>query len=45
MSILIQNGHIITAEQDYIADIYIEKEKVTLIGENLKNNEDKVFDA
>jgi len=45
MSILIKNGRIITAEQDYIADIYIEKEKVTLIGENLKNDVDKVFDA
>ncbi len=45
MSTLITNGRIITAEQDYIADIYIEKEKVTLIGENLQNDVDKVFDA
>jgi dihydropyrimidinase len=45
MSILIKNGRIITAEQDYIADIYIEKEKVTLIGENLKNQADKIINA
>ena len=45
MSTLIKNGRIITAEQDYIADIYIEKDKVTLIGENLKNQADKVIDA
>ena len=45
MSTLIKNGRIITAEQDYNADIFIENEKVTLIGENLKNQTDKVIDA
>jgi len=45
MSTLIKNGRIITAEQDYIADIYIEKEKVTLIGENLNTEADKVINA
>jgi dihydropyrimidinase len=45
MSTLLKNGRIITAEQDYIADIYIEKEKVTLIGENLINKADNVIDA
>jgi dihydropyrimidinase len=45
MSTLIKNGRIITAEQDYNADIFIENEKVTLIGENLKNQADKVIDA
>jgi len=30
MSTLIKNGRIITAEQDYNADIFIDNEKVTL---------------
>ncbi len=45
MSTLIKNGRIITAEQDYSADIFIEKDKITLIGTGLKNNADKVIDA
>jgi len=45
MSTLIKNGRIITADKDYVADIYIENEKVALIGENLKNDADKVIDA
>ena len=32
MSILIKSGRIVTAEQDYTADIYIEKERITTIG-------------
>ena len=45
MSTLIKNGRIITAEQDYVADIFIEKEKITTIGNNLKFNADTVIDA
>jgi len=45
MSTLIKNGRIITAEQDYTADIYIENETVTTIGSNLKIEADKVLDA
>ena len=45
MSTLIKNGRIITAEQDYIADIFIEKEKITTIGNSLKFNADTVIDA
>ena len=45
MTTLIKNGRIITAEQDYIADILIENEKITLIGENLTNEADTVLDA
>lgn len=45
MSTIIKNGRIITAEQDYSADIFIDKDKITLIGENLKNQADKVIDA
>ena len=45
MSILIKNGRVITAEQDYFADIFIEKDKVTTLGSNLTLQADKVIDA
>ncbi len=45
MSTLIKNGRIVTAEQDYIADIYIEKDKITTIGSHLKIDADNVYDA
>lgn len=45
MSTLIKNGRIITAEQDYTADIYIERDKVTAIGVNLPMQADKIIDA
>lgn len=45
MSLLIKNGRIITAEQDYIADIYVEKEKITTIGISLNIQADKIIDA
>ena len=45
MKTKIQNGRIITAEQDYIADILIENEKISLIGTNLTNEADTVLDA
>jgi len=45
MSTLIKNGRIITAEQNYFGDIYIENDKITLIGENLDITADNVIDA
>ena len=45
MSTLIKNGRIITAEQDYIADIYIEKDKINTIGSAMKVQADKTIDA
>jgi dihydropyrimidinase len=45
MSILIKNGRIITAADDYVADIFIEKEKISAIGKDLKYTADKVIDA
>jgi dihydropyrimidinase len=45
MSILIKSGRIVTAEQDYTADIYIEKERITTIGADLEVSADAVFDA
>ena len=45
MSILIKNGRIITATDDYVADIYIEGETISAIGKNLNVNADTVIDA
>ncbi len=45
MSILIKNGRVITAVDDYMADVYIENETVTTIGKNLEIESDKVIDA
>jgi dihydropyrimidinase len=45
MSILIKNGRIITAADDYIADIFIEGEKVKMIGKNLDLKADQTIDA
>lgn len=45
MSILIKNGRIITADADYVADIYIEGESIHTIGKNLQLKADKIIDA
>lgn len=45
MSVLIKNGRVITAVDDYVADIYIEHEQVSLIGRNLDVQADRVIDA
>lgn len=45
MSIPIKNGRVITAVDDYMGDVYIEDESVTLIGKNLEVEADEVIDA
>ena len=45
MSILIKNGNIITATDNYIADIFIEHETISAIGKNLQVKADKEIDA
>ncbi|MFT5167506.1 MAG: dihydropyrimidinase, partial [Saprospiraceae bacterium] len=45
MSILIKNGRIITAESDFIADLYIAGEKIEAIGKDLNYKADKEIDA
>jgi dihydropyrimidinase len=45
MSILIKNGRVVTATDDFIADIFIENEKVVAIGKDLKNVADTIIDA
>jgi dihydropyrimidinase len=45
MSILIKNGRIVTADADYVADIYIEGEVIHTIGKSLTMQADTVIDA
>lgn len=45
MSILIRNGRIVTASEDYVADIYIEGETVHSIGKKLQVQADQTIDA
>ncbi len=45
MSILIKNANIITATDNYVADIFIEGETISTIGKNLNVVADKVIDA
>jgi len=45
MSILIKNGRVVTAASDYVADVFIEGEKISAIGKNLIVEADQVIDA
>ncbi|MBX3245594.1 MAG: dihydropyrimidinase [Myxococcales bacterium] len=45
MSVLIQNGRIVTAVDDYFADIIIEGETITRIGRDLGVTADEIIDA
>ena len=45
MSLLIKNGRIITAVDDYVADVFVEGETVSAIGKNLPVTADTVMDV
>ena len=45
MSVLIKGGRILTAADDYVGDVYVEGERISLIGESLDVSADKVIDA
>ncbi|HEY8563457.1 MAG TPA: dihydropyrimidinase [Pyrinomonadaceae bacterium] len=45
MKTLIKNGRVVTAVDDYRADILIEDEQVSVIGKSLEMEADKVIDA
>lgn len=45
MSLLIKNGRIITASEDYVADIFIEGETIKMIGKDLPVQADEELDA
>src|SRR5215218_4559933 len=44
-SVLIRGGRVITAADDYVGDVFIENERISLIGESLDVDADKVIDA
>ncbi len=45
MSVLIKNGRIVTAAEEYDADIFVEQDKISLIGSTLSVTADKIIDA
>ncbi len=45
MSMLIKNGRVITATDNYVADVFIEGETVSAIGRNLPIKADRTIDA
>ncbi len=45
MSVLIRGGRIVTAADDYVADVFIDDERISLIGESLDIQADKVIHA
>ena len=45
MSVLIKGGRVVTAADDYVGDVFVENETITLIGESLDVQADKVVDA
>lgn len=45
MSLLIKNGTILSTTSEYIADIYVENDKISMIGRNLDVKADEVVDA
>jgi len=45
MSVLIKGGRVITAADDYVGDVYVEGDRISLIGESLDVGADRVIDA
>ena len=45
MSVLIKNGRVVTAADDYRADVFIEGERVAVIGRDLTLPADRIIDA
>src|SRR5438105_15204272 len=45
MSILIKGGRVITADEDKVADVYVEGETIAEIGESLDRQADRTIDA
>jgi dihydropyrimidinase len=45
MSVLIKGGRVISAADDYVADVFAEEERISLIGESLDVPADRTIDA
>jgi dihydropyrimidinase len=44
-SVLIKGGRVITAADDYVGDVFVENERISLIGESLDIDAERVIDA
>jgi dihydropyrimidinase len=44
-SVLIKGGRVITAADDYVGDVFVDNERISLIGESLDVEADRVIDA
>jgi dihydropyrimidinase len=45
VSVLIRGGRIITAADDYVGDVFVEGERIAMLGESLDVDADRVLDA
>jgi dihydropyrimidinase len=45
MSVLIKGGRVVTAADDYVGDVLVEGERISLLGESLDVQADRVIDA
>ncbi|HWH54893.1 MAG TPA: dihydropyrimidinase [Gaiellaceae bacterium] len=45
MSVLIKGGRVITAADDYVGDVFVEDERISLIGESIDVHSDRTIDA
>jgi dihydropyrimidinase len=45
MSVLIKGGRVVTAADDYVGDVFVEDERISLIGESLDVQADRTIDA
>jgi dihydropyrimidinase len=45
MSVLIRGGRIVTAADDYVADVFVDGERISLIGADLDATADRTIDA
>ena len=45
MSVLIKGGRIVTAADDYVGDVFVDGERISLLGESLDVTADTVIDA
>src|ERR671935_157980 len=45
MSVLIKGGRVVTADEDRVADVFVEDETISQIGESLEVQADRVIDA
>ena len=45
MSLLIKGGRVVTAADDYVADVFVDDERISLIGLDLEVPADRVIDA